>query len=80
MKDNNNKTNTTKKIKSKNRNLDGTFKVGNTPWNKNFRIKFFKKNQQGLFTKPRDSKGRFLKGCRYLMYGAKNEYTTGISN
>lgn len=69
-----------KKTKSKNRNADGTFKVGNTPWNKNFKIKFFKKNPKGLFTKPRDPQGRFLKGCQGLMCGIKNEYTTGIFN
>jgi len=58
---------------SKNRNADGTFKMGNTPWNKNFKIKFIKKNKKGCFSRPRDGMGRFRKGCKCLMVGVKDE-------
>ena len=68
-----------RKQKSKNRNEDGTFKIGNTPWNKNFKIKFFKKNEKGNFIKPRDSNGRFTKGYKSVLIGAKYEPTKRIS-
>ena len=61
------------KQKFRNRNQDGTFKKGNIPWNKNLKINFIKKDSMGLFTKARDSKGRFIHGSQPIMIGAKHE-------
>ena len=41
---------------SKNRNANGRFKKGNTPWNKNLKIKFFSKDEKGKFI---DSEGQY---------------------
>ena len=68
-----------KKEKSRNRNNNGTFKKGNTPWNKGFKINFIKKDKMGLFTKARDSGGKFIQGSRPIMIGAKYEKSQTIS-
>lgn len=58
-----------KKIQSKNRDTKGRFKKGSVPWNKNLKIKFYRKNEDGLFKKCRDKLGRFKSGIKPITYG-----------
>lgn len=58
-----------KKRSSKNRDSNGRFVKGNTPWNKNLKIKFYRKNENGLFKKCRDSLGRFKPGIKPITHG-----------
>jgi hypothetical protein len=58
---------------SKNRNKNGTFKKGFTPWNKNLKLKFFNKNKKGFFSSARDDSGKLLKGSKPTIVGAKEE-------
>lgn len=62
-----------KKKTYKNRNSNGTFKTGNVPWNKDFKILITKKNSKGRFVQARDSLGRFKKGNQPILIGSKNE-------
>jgi hypothetical protein len=60
---------------TKNRNANGKFKKGNTPWNKNLKIKFSSKDKKGKFIRCRDSLGRFLKGTYPITYGHSKSNT-----
>ncbi len=62
-----------KKQKFKYRNLNGTFKKGFTPWNKNLKLKMVNKDRNGLFSQARDGLGRFLDGVKPITIGAKYE-------
>jgi len=62
-----------KKQPFKFRNLNGTFKKGFTPWNKNLKMRMVKKDNNGLFSQARDNQGRFLNGVKPITIGVKNE-------
>lgn len=60
-----------RKKRFNNRNPNGTFKKGFTPWNKGLKISFYKKNVKGKFEPPRNNNGLFKKGVKYKVLGCK---------
>tara|TARA_Y100000361_G_C11159106_1_gene346017 strand:- start:1067 stop:1585 length:519 start_codon:yes stop_codon:yes gene_type:complete len=60
-----------KQNSSKNRDKEGRFKKGFTPWNKNLKLQIVKKDSNGKFSPARDSKGRILNGSKPVIVGAK---------
>tara|TARA_R110000824_G_scaffold339752_3_gene526273 strand:- start:974 stop:1528 length:555 start_codon:yes stop_codon:yes gene_type:complete len=66
-----NKDARSKKITSPHRDESGRFLEGNTPWNKNLKVQIVLKNKDGKFKSSRDSKGKFKKGYRPIVVGAK---------
>jgi hypothetical protein len=65
------KTDSFKHKTTKNRDVEGKFKKGFTPWNKNLKLQIIKKDSNGKFACARDSKGRFSKGNEPIVVGAK---------
>lgn len=58
--------------KYKKRNPNGTFKKGFVPWNKNLKLKLYRKDENGKFINCRDVLGRFEKGIQVTAIGVKN--------
>lgn len=52
-----------------NRNINGTYKCGHTPWNKGLKIRFIHKDSFGKFSKTRNKFGRFEKGIKPVIIG-----------
>jgi hypothetical protein len=57
---------------SKNRNKNGRFKKGFVPWNKDLKMQFLNKKEDGKFISSRDSKGRLKSGYKSVIIGNKN--------
>jgi hypothetical protein len=59
------------KAKSRHRDEMGRFSEGNTPWNKNLKVQFVSKTEDGQFKPPRDEGGKFTEGNKPVVIGAK---------
>ena len=60
-----------KKLINPHRDELGRFSEGNTPWNKNLKVQVISKTKDGKFKSARDSGGKFKKGYKPVIVGAK---------
>lgn len=60
-----------KKKSNPHRDDMGRFSEGNVPWNKNLKVKMISNSKNGKFKSARDLKGKFKKGIKPVVIGAK---------